>query len=362
MHCAAPPAVEIALRAPHKGAPHTGAPPHRPGGRYGSGSSSGAAGAEAVSARLRRALWLLLALCPCTSANAADAAPAPHGETRLRALADDELSGVRGADGIAFNLNNFSLVSSATSGLSLTYLSPTGSALTLSRLDLARTDDADAFADPYQLTLVARAGRPDMIDLEFPLNTLGAQKWSLTADFANCDGYSAGACTGSNFLGGTLQVSGLTMKGGGLTIATPALANTQGIAFGLSTQLDIASLAVYSRGRSAGAAADSLDASDALTLTGIHLVDASTGGVWKLADLAAHPGLLNAQTDALGSYLHLQIGWPTTTDPVPTAALRIDNLSFTSTVAGVSSTTNLGASSIASLQINYLDVKLRTGP
>lgn len=282
--------------------------------------------------------------------------------THMTALEDTELSAVRGADGIAFNLNNYSLLSSATNPLSLTYLSPNGSSLTLSRLDLSRTDDADAFADPYQLSLVSRPGLSDMISLSFPLNTTGSQRWSLTADFANCDATTAGACTGINFQGGTMQVKDLAMKGGGLTIAPPTLADTQGIAFGFGTQVDIGSLAIYSRGRTAGDTTNTIDTSDALTISGIHLADATSGGAWMLADLDKHPGLLNAQTDATGSYLHLQIGWPTTADAVPAAALRIDNISFTNTTAGVSTTTNLGAASIASLQINYVDIKLRAGP
>jgi len=48
---------------------------------------------------------------------------------------------------------------------------------------------------------------------------------------------------------------------------------------------------------------------------------------------------------------------------VPAATLRIDNISFTT--AGVNgaaaTTTNLGSASIASMQINYLDIKFRTG-
>jgi hypothetical protein len=275
------------------------------------------------------------------------------------ALGDEELATVRGADGIAFNLHNFSIVSSPTDPLSLTYLSPNGVSLTLSGLDLSRSDDANQFADPYELSLVTRPGLPDMISLSFPLNTLGQQAWSLTSDFSNCDAFSGGTCTGTNFLGGTLQIGGLTMKGGGLDIAPSALTDTQGIAFGLGTQLDIASLTVYSHGRTAS---DTIDTSDALTLTGIHLADASTGGAWMLADIDKHPGLLNAQTDATGSYLHLQIGWPTTADPVPAATLTISNISFVSTVGGATSTTNLGSASIASMQINYADIKLRTGP
>jgi hypothetical protein len=150
------------------------------------------------------------------------------------------------------------------------------------------------------------------------------------------------------------------MKGGGLYVSPSAIADTQGIAFGLGTQLDIASLAVYPRGRDAGGV---IDKGDALTISGIHLADANTGGAWMLADLNAHPGLINAATDSSGSYLHLQVGWPTTSDPVPAASLRIDNITFTTAgLNGAAATvTNIGSASIASLQINYLDIKLRTG-
>ena len=149
------------------------------------------------------------------------------------------------------------------------------------------------------------------------------------------------------------------MKGGGLYVSPSMIADTQGIAFGLGTQLDIGSLSVYSRGR---AADGTIDRGDVLALTGIHLVDASTGGVYMLADLDKHPGLINAATDSTGSYLHLQVGWPTTSAPVPAAALRIDNITFTTAgLNGAAATaTNLGSASIASMQINYLDIRLKT--
>ena len=308
----------------------------------------------ALSSRAACALTLVgVLLAPAANAQAA-AAPA------MRQLADDELAAVRGADGVAFNLSNFSLTSIPSNPLTLTYLSPNGSSLTLSGLDLSRTDDVDQFADPYQLSLRSRPGLSDIIAIDFPLNVAGAQKWALTADFAHCDAVTAGTCTGSNFLGGTLQVVDLTMKGGGLYVAPSTLANTEGIAFGLGTRLDIGSLSVYSRGR---AADGTLDTSDALMLSGIHLADANTGGAWMLADLDKHPGLINAATDATGSYLHLQVGWPTTADPVPAASLRIDNIVFTtaSATGGAPTITNLGSASIASMQINYVDIKFRTG-
>ena len=299
----------------------------------------------------------LAALVP---AGARAAMPPKAAAHAMQALQDDELAAVRGADGIAFNLNNFSLTSSLANPLSLTYLSPNGGSMTLSGLDLSRTDDADQFADPYQLSLQSRTNLPDVIAIAFPLNAAGSQAWSLTADFANCDAVTAGACTGANFLGGTLQVQGLTMKGGGLYVSPTTTADTQGISFGLGTQLDIASLAVYPRGRNASGV---IDTSDQLLVTGIHLADANTGGAWMLADLNTHPGLINAETDATGSYLHVQVGWPTTSDPVPAATLSIQNITFTT--AGVNgaapSVANIGGASIASLQINYLDIKLRTG-
>jgi NAD(P)-dependent dehydrogenase (short-subunit alcohol dehydrogenase family) len=309
---------------------------------------------------LAAALVLALAGSPACARTADEPAP----RTGMQPLHDDELAAVRGADGINFNLSHFSLTSDATTPLTLTYQSPNGSAMTLSRLDLSRSDDADAFADPYSLTLRARPGLPDVIAIDFPLNAAGNQAWSLTADFANCDKMVAGTCTGLDFNGGTLQVSGLTMKGGGLYLAPSVIANTQGIAFGLGTQLDIAKLAVYSHGRTAGDVTDTIDTSDSMVLSGIHLVDASTGGAWMLADVTTHPGLVNAVTDANRSYLHVQVGWPTTADPVPAARIAVDNLTFTSPGLNGAApvVTHLGAASIASLQLNYVDIKLRTTP
>jgi hypothetical protein len=326
--------------------------------RGGALSATGRAIATRCRALLRAAApaaGLLAIALPAAAANAPE--PAAH---TMQALQDDELSAVRGADGIAFNLNNFSLTSSLTNPLSLTYVSPNGSSLTLSGLDLSRTDDPDQFADPYQLSIRPSPAGTQMIAIDFPLNAAGNQRWSLTADFSNCGSFAAGVCAaGASFFGGTLQVLDLTMKGGGLYVAPSQIANTEGIAFGLGTQLDIGSLSVYSRGR---AADGTIDQGDVMAITGIHLADAG-GGPWMLADLDKHPGLINAATDATGSYLHLQIGWPTAANAVAPGALTIDNISFTT--AGVNgaaaTTTNLGSASIASMQINYLDIKFRTG-
>ena len=332
------------MRAATATAERQGAATRRPGRARAAGLTRNSIGAAALLA--------------AALAHAADAPAPAHA---MRPLQDAELAAVHGADGIAFNLSNFSLFSNPDNPLTLTYQAPDGSALTLSGLDLSRTDDADPFADPYQLSLRARPGLPDVIALDFPLNAAGSQKWALTTDFSHCSLLAAGVCTGSNFLGGTLQVTDLTMKGGGLYVSPSLLADTEGIALGLGTQLDIGSLAIYPRGR---AADGSIDTGDQLLVAGIHLADANTGGAWMLADIDRHPGLLNAATDASGSYLHLQVGWPTTSDPVPAAALRIDNITFTTAGANgaAPAVSNLGSASIASMRVNYVDIKFRAGP
>jgi hypothetical protein len=294
----------------------------------------------------------LACACPCVRAEA----PAP-----MQAMPDDELAAVRGSDGIAFNLSNFSLTSIPSNPLNLTYYAPNGGSLTLGRLDLARTDDADPFADPFFLTMQLRAGLPDVIAIDFPQNPVdtGNQKWTLTADISHCSLFVGGACTGTNFDGGTLQIQGLSLRGGGLYLSSPAIPNTQGVAFGFGTRLDIDTLGIYPHGR---ALDDTIDRSESLTLNGIHLADASTGGAWMVADVTNHPGLFNAQTDAAGSYLHLQVGWPTSADVVvPAASFRVDNIAFTSGGAAAMSfgTAAAPAVSIASMQINYIDIRLK---
>jgi hypothetical protein len=312
---------------------------------------------EGAGQTTRRAAFLTMLSTGIVASLSVAHAAAPT----MQPLQDEELADVRGNDGVAFNLGNFSLISIPSNPLSLTYQAPGGGSLTLGRLDLSRTDDADAFADPFVLHMVQRPGLPDVIALDFPLNPVdtGNQKWTLTTDFSNCSLFAAGACSGTNFDGGTLQLAGLALRGGGLYLASPVIPNTQGIAFGLGTRLDIDTLGIYPRGR---ATDDTIDKSESLTLNGIHLADATTGGAWILADVTNHPGLFNAQTDASGSsYLHLQIGWRTSSDAVPAASLKVDNIQFTSggvpTMAFGTSTTP--AASIASMQINYIDIRLK---
>ena len=264
----------------------------------------------------------------------------------MQPLADDELAAVRGADGLAFNLSNFSL----SGPLTLSYTMPGGGAsLSLSNLSLSRSDDASAtFSDPYQLKVLRRDGLAEVIRLAEPQNASGLLKWQFAADWrVDADGIGHD--------GGALVLQDVVTRGGSLTLTTPSTQAVEGIAFGFALNLEIGQLRVMPRGRD--------NASEQLQISGLRLGAASQSGTllgtpWALADATNQPGLFNAQTDAGGSsYLHLQIGWPTGGTNAPLGGLQIDNISFKSD-AGVM---DLGSSRIGTMQIQFMDVKLRAG-
>lgn len=267
----------------------------------------------------------------------------------LQPMADNELAAVRGSDGLAFNLQNFSL----SGPLTLTYTSPSGSSLWFSNLSLSRSDDPDAtFSDPYLLKVASRGGNlADVIRLSEPLNANGLLKWQFAADWGvNADGIA--------FQGGALVVQDLVTRGGSLTLTTPATPGVEGIAFGLALRADIGNLLLRPRGRD--------DASEQWQLSGIHLGAASDSGVllgapWAIADATTQPGIINAVTDANGvSSLHIGIGWPTTAAAAPIGGLAIDSIVFKSD-ALLGGMLDLGSSRIGTMQIQYLDIKLRAG-
>jgi hypothetical protein len=272
----------------------------------------------------------------------------------MQPMADGDLAGVNARDGLAFNLSGFSL----SGPLTLTYTSPDGSSLSLSNLSLSRSDDPDnTFADPYTLKVLARGnGLPDVIQLTEPANVNGLLKWQVAADLTTVSKDAGG--NDLTFHAGTLQLTDLVSRSGSLTLTPPSTPGVEGFAFGLGLRLDIGSVRLLPRGTA--------DLSEQFALTGVHLGAADSdgnllGAPWLLADATKQPGILNAETDAGGtSYLHLGIGWPTTAEGAPIAGLVIDNVSFASS-ALPGGQMDLGMSRIGTMQIQYMDIKLRAG-
>lgn len=276
----------------------------------------------------------------------------------LTVLQDAELAAVSGA-GVSFNLVNYSL----SGDLSLTYIGQRvdpnlpGQFISLSHLALSRSDDpAATFSDPYNLSILARPGLPDVIQLSEPRNANGLLKWQFAAD------WSVGT-QDSTFNGGAVLVQDLTSYGGSLSITSPATPGVEGVVFGKTIYIDIGNVLLRPRGRT--------DATNELSFAGVHISAADGVSPWVLADVTAQPGIFNAVTEGGRSYLHIGIGWPTDlAKEVPAARIVVDNITFRndrpSYIDPVSqlptSTLNLGSSSIASMQVQYLDIKLRSGP
>jgi hypothetical protein len=307
------------------------------------------AGARSGAARARvfpRPLALAIGLAALASMSAVHAEAPPS----LTALDDSELAEVNGRDGLAFNISGFSLAPLPGHTSTFTYAMPQSTAanpytLTLSNFTLSRTDDASPFTDPYYLDVVQNPGLADIIRLSFPQNATLAQLWNFGADLNI-------TADGASFDLGNLQLKNLAFQGGGLDITAPATVGSEGVTFGLSLKLSLDGMIIRPRGLA--------DSTEMLAVNGVHIQDANTGGPWAISDATRQPGIFNAITDPDGSsYLHLQIGWPTTTDPVPTGSITIDKIAFTSNVGGVQ---DFGSSRIAGIQLNYMDVKFRPGP
>lgn len=275
------------------------------------------------------ALWAALAL----------AGPAQA----MEALDEGRLAQVSGRDGLNFNLKGFALSGHTT----LTYTAPDGSSLAIADFALSRSDDADhLFDDPYSLSVRRRSGGADVVELAFPANAAGLARWQFAADLAV-------ATASGTVQAGALLLQDLALYGGGLQISTPSETGVEGVAFGLGLRAELGALVLRPRGRD--------NATEELRISGLRLggvnADGSwTGQPWQLAEVSSQPGLFRAMTDEKGPALQLQIGWSSAAGGAPLGGLQIDNLRFNSDVSGA---LDLGSSRIGSMQIQFLDVRLR---
>lgn len=261
-------------------------------------------------------------------------------------LDDRALSAVSGRDGLNFNLQGFSL----SGDLSLVYRAPGGQTLTLSSWAISRSDDPDhLYDDPYSLSVQQRpGGGADVIALDFPANAAGRVRWQAVADLAvQADGLTV--------QGGALQLQDLALMGGGLRVSTPDTPGVEGIALGLSLRAELGALVLRPRGRDVAA--------EELRLSGLRVAAAAADGTlqaspWVLADVARQPLLMRAMQDAKGPALQFLLDWHRDGE-APLGGLAIDSLRF---VSDTGASLDLGSSRIGTMQLQYLDLRLRPGP
>ncbi|WP_229262106.1 DUF6160 family protein [Duganella guangzhouensis] len=256
----------------------------------------------------------------------------------MEPMSDSALSAVRGRDGVSFDLNGFAMSGDAR----VSYTTPSGTSLYVEKFSASRSDSAQPFADPYRLDILPGAsGLADYINIAFPANASGEQRWQMAYDWGiNADGVDRAQSS--------VVVKDMVLYGGGLQFTTPQV--NEGIAFGAALKMDIAQLSFQPRGRD--------DASEAMILSGIHIGGAD-GGVWTLANVAAQPGVINAVTDETGPRLHIGIDWPDArygSGQASAGSIVVDNISF---VSPGQPTVDLGSSRIGSVQIQYLDIRFK---
>ncbi len=285
----------------------------------------------------------LLALC-CATAGA--------GAHALQPLNDATLSSVTGGDGLNFDLSGFSLSGDAR----YTYYAPAPStaSATIANPALSRSDDAaNAFGDPYHVEVVKGAsGMADVINFMNPLNANGAKVWQAAFDWGvNANGLA--------FDGGAMVFKDAVFYGGGTQWTTPR--SGEGIAFGISLRTDIGNILLRPRGRDDITQAEPATVAEQMNIRGVHIgaVDSTgtfLGAPWRIADATTQPGVFNAVTDAAGNpRLHVGIDWPDASGAA-LGGLKVDNISFRSDVTG---NLDLGSSRIGSMQIQYVDIKVR---
>ena len=267
-------------------------------------------------------------------------------------LNDETLSSVQGRDGLSFDLSNFSMSGDAR----FTYFAPSPSTASayIGNVFLTRSDDtANPFSDPYRFDIIrGPAGTADFVNLAFPENASGLQRWQAAFDWGvNADGVA--------FEGGSVVVKDAAFYGGGWQWTTPRIG--EGLAFGLGLRMDVGNILLRPRGRDDITLADPATVTEQMNISGIRIGAVDSDGnflntPWRIADVNAQPGIFNAVTDASGqSRLHFGIDWPDA-NGAATGSVQIDKIAFRSDTTG---NVDLGSSRIGSIQIQYLDVRVR---
>jgi hypothetical protein len=256
----------------------------------------------------------------------------------MEPLSDSALSAVRGRDGVSFDLNGFAMSGDAR----VSYTTPVGSSLYVEKFHASRSDNPLPFSDPYRLDILPSAlGLADYINIAFPTNTNGDQRWQLAYDW----GVGANGVVREQ---GSVVVKDLVFYGGGLQFTTPQV--NDGIAFGAALKMDIGQLSFQPRGRD--------DATEAMVMSGVHIAGVD-GNPWVIAHVAAQPAVINALNDENGPRLHIGIDWPDArygNGQASAGSIVVDNISF---VSPGQPTVDLGSSRIGAVQIQYLDIKFK---
>jgi hypothetical protein len=150
---------------------------------------------------------------------------------------------------------------------------------------------------------------------------------------------------------GSTLGTGLTLKNiafAGSSVQWTTSRTLGGVAWGLALNLAIDQVLLQPNGRG--------NTAGQMSLSGIKLEAAGGGGPWVIANVATQTGAFNILADPGGDRLQLGIGWPVAPADAASGSLKIDNITFTTPGGNV----DLGSSSIGSMQIQYLNIKIKS--
>ena len=251
------------------------------------------------------------------------------GATDLQPLDDAALSDVRGRDGVSFGINLNANIGSVTVGVTDTDSNPA----TLSKNNVVITG---TIASTLDLT-AGTATTPSYINWAFP-NLAGVNNLQY--------GYDLAITANGTTLGTGVQLQNFSFGGSSMQM-TPYSGG--GVTFGMALNLQVGNVLLQPNGRG--------NSVGQMNLGGISIGGTGAAGTpWTLADINAQPGIINVVTDSSGNpTLQWGIGWPTAPGTAPTGSVQISNITFTTPEGNV----NLGSSSIGSMQIQYLNIKLK---
>jgi hypothetical protein len=275
------------------------------------------------SRRLSLALLVALSTCAVAAGNATAA--------DLQALDDAALSDVQGRDGVGFLLNLNVNIGSTVLGVTDTDANPA----TIAMSNVALTG---LIAATWKVSR-GEAGAPDFVNISLP-----ALNGTNTMQYA----YDLGIVANGRTLGTSIMFENMSFGGSSTQWTTAA---NGGAAFGLGLNMGVENIYLRPNGRASSVGQ--------MSASGVKLTGVGEAGVltpWVIADVANQPGFFKVGLDDSGnSQFQLGIGWPDVKKDAPAGSLQIDNISFATPTGNV----NLGSSSIASMQLQYLSVKFK---
>lgn len=247
----------------------------------------------------------------------------------LLALGDAELAGVQGRGGLSFAMDLHSSIGS----MSYTTTDAAGNPSSISLNNFVATG---AIFETFDIVAGA-SGEPDVANWAFPYIT-SSKPLQVSYDLAI-------------MANGSTLGTGLTLKNiafAGSSVQWTTSRTLGGVAWGLALNLAIDQVLLQPNGRG--------NTAGQMSLSGIKLEAAGGGGPWVIANVATQTGAFNILADPGGDRLQLGIGWPVAPADAASGSLKIDNITFTTPGGNV----DLGSSSIGSMQIQYLNIKIKS--